>query len=518
MTADAVIAGAKTWTVQQGDCLSLMQALPDACIDAIVADPPAGISFMGKRWDHDRGGRDQWIAWLSERMREGLRLLKPGGYAFVWALPRTSHWTGMALEEAGFEVRDRVAVLFGSGFPKSLNVSKAIEATVLTGGSAPKNLADAVDATGQGVAAAAGALGLKWDRDDGTKQGVSRHASGSWTATTEEAKRWEGWGTALKPAVEDWWLVRKPIRGSVAKNVLQYGTGALNIDACRVPHANAADLAQHAAGVEAIKARGGVMDNSWKNSSDLSGASDVSAAGRWPAHLLLSHAEGCVRAGTKRVKANPLWNDNRGPSLFTGAATLPINRADGDGCETVDAWTCVDGCAVKALDEQSGASSSNETVSTGDWRPGFQTTAYGDDGGASRYFTTFPPFVYLPKCDRADRENGCEHLPVRTGGELTGRNDGSDGLKSPRAGAGRGGGRRNHHPTVKSTDLMRWLVRLICPPGGVVLDPFCGSGSTGVACSAERLRFIGFELEPDYAAIARARIVGDAPLLNIGGI
>jgi site-specific DNA-methyltransferase (adenine-specific) len=144
--------------------------------------------------------------------------------------------------------------------------------------------------------------------------------------------------------------------------------------------------------------------------------------------------------------------------------------------------------------------------------------AYGDEGGASRYFTTFAPFFYTPKADRSDRELGCAHLPVKSGAELTGRTDGADGLKSPRAGTGRGGGRRNTHPTVKSTDLMRWLVRLITPPGGLVLDMFAGSGSTGVACSAEGARFIGIEAEPESVEIARARIVGDAPLFNAAGM
>jgi hypothetical protein len=651
MTAIDVIEGRARWTVLEGDCITLMQALPDACVDAVVTDPPAGIAFMSKGWDHDRGGRAQWIAWLAERMAEALRVLKPGGHALVWALPRTSHWTGTALEDAGFEVRDRVAHVVGSGFPKSVNVSKAID-----------KLAGAErEVIGPG-ARHGGGLNLIYGEGmgDGAKPPITAPA-------TEDAKRWDGWGTALKPAVEDWWLVRKPIRGSIARNVLEYGTGALNIDGCRVPHASAADLAQHAAGVDAIKARGGVIaGNVPFNTSDLSGASDVSAAGRWPAHLLLSHAEGCERAGTRKVKAAPPWNDNRSPSLFSGEATSAVHHTDGDGFETVDAWACVDGCPVKLLDEQSGncpsgSGSKNNRVNAswegGAFKPQDGPTG-GDDGGASRYFTTFPPaketawesadrsrcaltdatspardtceasstdaidsstassgknttdrspkdsrsttstktskitgskispswtpphtsdctadascatehggsranaatpssqstpdtgiypakaipytdaaedatsalcakkvedvppFFYTAKASRSDRENGCDFMPRKTGGEATGRKDGSAGLNSPRAGAGRGGGRTNIHPCTKSTDLMRWLVRLICPPGGVVLDPFAGSGSTGVACSAERMRFIGFELDPEYAAIARARIVGDAPLLNTQG-
>ena len=159
-----------------GDCLEVLRGIDSCSIDACVTDPPAGIAFMGKAWDGSKGGRDQWIAWLASVMAEVLRALKPGGHAVVWALPRTSHWTGMALETAGFEIRDCLSHLFGSGFPKSLDVSKSIDR-------------------------AAGA-----ERD-----GVGDYGSSLVTApATDDAKRWDGWGTALKPAAEMWWLVRKP--------------------------------------------------------------------------------------------------------------------------------------------------------------------------------------------------------------------------------------------------------------------------------------------------------------------
>lgn len=466
MTAAQVLSGERRWSVEQGDCLELLRTLPDARVDAMVCDPPAGIAFMGKGWDGDKGGRDQWIAWLAERMREAFRALKPGGHALVWALPRTSHWTATALDDAGFEVRDRIAHFFGSGFPKSVNVGKS----------------------------------------DPTRK---------------------GWGSALKPACEDWWLVRKPMRTSIAKNIAAHGTGAINIDGCRVPHASAADLAQHTAGVEAIKARGGVMGSTAPvqfMASDIAGASDVSPAGRWPAHVVLSHGPDCERIGVRRVKAAPPWGDERQPSLFTGEETSQVQHADGDGFETVEHWRCAQGCPVALLDEQSGVSvsSSEPAQRWGRSAPdgwgmadGGTVQAYGDEGGASRYFSTFAPFFYTPKCDRTDREKGCEYLPaVRSNPHA----DGSRGAASPHAGTGRLVARRNHHPTVKSTDLMRWLVRLITPPGGLVLDPFTGSGSTGVACSAEGMRFIGFELDAAYVEISRARIMGDAPLLNAGGL
>lgn len=267
------------------------------------------------------------------------------------------------------------------------------------------------------------------------------------------------------------------------------------------------------------------MDNSWKNSSDLAGANDVTAAGRWPANVCLSHSSGCERVGTKKVKAAPSWNDNRGPSLFTGETTSPVHHADGDGMETVEDWRCEDGCPVRELDEQSGVRASGfmkagtQRAQGGGYRGNFPgeataTGTYGDKGGAARYFKTFAPFIYEPKANRSDREAGLEHLPAKTGAELTGSKEGAARLQSPRTGAGRGGGRKNDHPTVKSDDLMRYLCRLIGPPNGIGLDMFMGSGSTGKACSAEGFRFIGIEIDAHYCEIARARILGENPLFN----
>lgn len=347
-----------------GDCLVLLRQLPTNSVDAVVTDPPAGINFMGAKWDNDKGGRKQWIAWLTERMRECLRVLKPGGHMLVWALPRTSHWTATALENAGFQIRDRHSHFFGTGFPKSANVSKLIdkrlgvEPTVV--GANPNHRA--VSGVDYGGVYAGGNTGASYVTE----------------ASSEEAKQWEGYSTALKPACEDWWLVRKPLEGTIADNVLMYGTGALNIDACRIPTDEPLTRKLKSSTESA---------SGWKsvNRSPTAGKD----GGRWPAHI----------------------------SFDEEAAAL--------------------------LDTQSGVLT----------------------GGASRFF-------YVAKAPQSEKHA-----------------------------AG-----KNTHPTVKSVTLMRWLIRLITPPGGLVLDPFCGSGSTGVACALEGFRFKGFEQKREYVDLARKRI------------
>jgi site-specific DNA-methyltransferase (adenine-specific) len=383
---------------------------------------------MSKAWDR-RGIAFDPVTWAAV-----LRVLKPGGYLLAFGGTRTFHRIACAIEDAGFEIRDSIAWMYGSGFPKSLNVSKAID-----------------------------------------------------------GDRWKGYGTALKPAFEPIIMARKPLAGTVAANVREHGTGAINVDGCRVQTASTEDAAKLAAGVEAIRARGGVMDNSWKNSSDLSGANPAHPAGRWPPNVLLTHAEGCRRIGSETVKANPTWdtpNRNTEPAAFTGGAVSPVRHGNGE-TETIDRWQCVDGCPVAELGDAAR------------YFPQFAYTAEDFDG---------VPFLYCPKANRKERDAGLEHRAPLTGGQSTDRQDGSAGLNSPRAGAGRTGGARNPHPTVKPIALLRWLVRLVTPPGGVVLDPFAGSGSCGVAVlrEGEGRRYLGVELlnteaEP-FVSIAWDRI------------
>jgi site-specific DNA-methyltransferase (adenine-specific) len=370
-----------------GDAADLR--LDENSVDAIVCDPPAGIGFMGKAWDGDKGGRDAWIAWLAKTLAPAFRALKPGGHALVWALPRTSHWTALALEACGFEIRDRVSHLFGTGFPKSLNVQK--------------------DVAGE---------------------------------------QWEGWGTALKPACEDWWLVRKPLAATVARNVLQYGTGGLNIDACRV--------GDEQVGGKVMRERFGdnFMDDNWVPPDTY--RSEVKT-GRWPAHVVLDEEAAALL-------------DQQSGVLKSGDLTGNVRKA------------------------------SRNQLAKGDEKERILAHRPGDTGGASRFF-------YVAKGSRSEKDAGLAHLTPRTAGEATDREDGSAGLNNPRAGAGRTGGARNFHPTVKSIALMRWLIRLITPPGGVVLDPFTGSGSTGVAALAEGFSFIGCEITDEYIPIAEGGLL-----------
>lgn len=370
----------KRWTLHHGDCLAWLRTLPSESVDSVVTDPPAGIAFMGKAWDHHKGGRAEWVAWLASVMAECLRVLKPGGHALVWSLPRTEHWTACAVEDAGFEIRDGVYHLCAQGWPKSLDVSKAIDAT-------------------------------------------------------DDAKRWQGWGTALKPAVERWVLARKPIAGTVAANVLAHGTGALNVDGCRV-ESGARPLLDRTADESdstAYHKRGGSV------------AAGETTLGRWPANVVLSHAETC--------------GDECDPACPVAALDAQSGHLRGDARVLSD--------RVEKASKRAAANAYGYDVSTG--RP---LAVHPDGGGgASRFFPVFHPFGYFGKAKSKSQRGG-----------------------------------ENRHPTVKNVELMRWLVRLVTPRGGLVLDAFGGSGTTGVAAILEGCRFIAAEADADSVETARARL------------
>lgn len=264
------------WTLHHGDCLDWLRTVESESVDSIVTDPPAGIAFMNKAWDHHKGGRAQWVAWLAEILRECLRVLKPGGHALVWSIPRTEHWTACAVEDAGFEIRDGVYHLFAQGWPKSLDVSKAIDAAA----GAEREMVGRKTYAGRGMRPV---LPSTPTETYGVNRDPFRDTREVTAPVTDDARRWQGWGTALKPAVERWVLARKPLAGTVAENVLAHGTGALNIDGCRVP-----------CDVRPARELGGETQRWGSYAAHTSSrAIGETTLGRWPANVVLSHAETC---------------------------------------------------------------------------------------------------------------------------------------------------------------------------------------------------------------------------------
>lgn len=366
-----------------------------------------------------------------------------------------------------------------SGFPKSVNISKEINKR---SGVEFK----AIPASGVGF--------MNADKEDGyntTKNQLIQVGE-----TTDEAKRWEGWGTALKPAREPIVVARKPFEGPLYKNVLEHGTGGMNIDACRVDPKGAALR------------------------------SEAYPSGRWPANIVITHSVNCINIGEGQTKARVInrWTDGAKP--FGGGAghEFTTHQTSEDGNERYDIYECVEGCPAKLLDEQSGIAKPKAArrgriggrVFFGRFDHASLEGVWPSDpgGGASRFFNQlnwseedFLPFFYTAKASNKERNAGLDHLETRSAGEVTGgRKEGSAGLNNPRAGAGRTSGNKNFHPTVKPVKLMEWLVRLVTPPGGTVLDPFMGSGTTGVAAINQGFNFIGCELMEEYIPIAEGRI------------
>ena len=488
-----------------GDCRVMMATLPDVSVDAVVCDPPYELGFMGKSWDASG------IAYDVEVWRQALRVLKPGGHLLAFSGSRTYHRMTCAIEDAGFEIRDQIMWVYGSGFPKSLDVSKAIDkvdrtetaearARIFTAwmrstGITARQIDDATSTrmghhytthlTQPSVATAdlfdllrpllppipdeiedlvrsrtvesenmkrRDVIETREDTGGRAVSIIGKADASTFNVTapyTASARQWSGWGTALKPAHEPICLARKPLVGTVAANVLAHGTGAINVDGCRVG-TEARPMMVRTTTVVPPRSMTGVSTGATSNG-------ELTTVGRWPANFIHDGSE---------------------------EATVGL-------------------------------------------------------GEAARFF-------YTAKASREDREEGCAALPNKTTKEAVGREPESAGANNPRAGANRGagaalyycalcsislqGGRaakpcanaedgehvreargtmsavKNHHPTVKPTELMRYLVRLVTPPGGTVLDPFTGSGSTGRGAVLEGFRFIGCELSPEYAEIARARI------------
>lgn len=419
----------------RGDCLDELARIPDESIDAVVTDPPYGLANTDPvhvvealtRWaqgDHDfiPSGRGfmgkEWDAFVPPPAvwDECARILKPGGHLLAFAGSRTFDLMTLSIRFAGFEVRDSIAWLYGSGFPKSMDVSKAIdkaagaEREVVSTGKPVKRMIPGADQVATG----------SWIKDNGRTFTPTETAP-----ATDAAREWQGWGTALKPAFEPIVVGRKPLgEKTVAANVLAYGTGALNIDATRISgestkRRNAAEMGYH----------GG------NTSTDYEAGSD---AGRWPANVALDESQAAaldVQSGTKMSRGHT-------PRARKGASVDAVYGLGHGGQAAI----------VEAHAEES--------------------------GGASRFFYVAPideleeRFIYGAKAPKSER-------PV------------VDGVA---------------HPTVKSLKVMRWLCRLVTPPGGIVVDPFAGSGTTLEAAYLEGFESIGVEMTPEYWPLIAARI------------
>lgn len=466
--------------LRHGDCIELMRELPDNSIDSIVTDPPYGLEFMGKEWDapwksgtvlHDpsdvggfqdgnggnafsrsriRYGREGqamlgFQAWFTEVATEALRVLKPGGHLLAFGGTRTYHRLAVAIEDAGFEIRDSMIWLYGSGFPKSHDVSKAID----------KAAGVQREVVGKG--------------SSGTTAIWSDGGMGNFDITapaTPAAQQWSGWGTALKPAHEPIVVARKPLIGTVAENVLKWGVSAMNIDGCRISMGDEYDPTKvQRQQADSAHSVGGAFGAGSLVGSEIP---TYNSKGRWPANVVLSHTIFCEQIGER-------------DDVFGGGAKATSGFVAGyqhDGFKanqiTVPVWNCVEGCPVAELDRQSG------NIKGGTWNQTDGARMFDNDGKPTNYKTQMQDksvggasrFFYVAKASKRERPK-------------------VDGVA---------------HPTVKPLSLMRWLVRLVTPPNGTVLEPFAGSGTTVEAALLEGFSVLAFEKTADYLPLIRERI------------
>ena len=391
--------------VYHGSNLDVLPTLPDNSVDSIVTDPPYELGFMGKSWDNSG------IAYSVELWTECMRVLKPGGHLLAFGGSRTWHRLAVAIEDAGFEMRDSIAWLYGSGFPKSMDISKQIDKQA---GAEREVIGSKLGQPGYHLSGHDGGKAFGKGLSSSTPE--SRAASAQITSpSTDEALKWQGWGTALKPAFEPVVVARKPVsEKTVAANVLKHGVGGLNIDGSRIkPLENDYNHSGNS----------GIQDNrNVFGKYEHANQSEPNVQGRWPANIIL------------------------------------------------DPYT------AELLDEQS------------------------TDLGASRFF-------YIAKANKRDRNEGCEVLPTKSSTKQfmsgvvdVGNNvdDSQRNFANPTA--------QNFHPTVKPTSLMEYLIKLVTPEGGTVLDPFTGSGSTGKAALLNGYKFIGIELTEEYLPIIENRL------------
>ena len=473
-----------------GDCLEVLQTIPDNSVDSVVTDPPYGLGFMNKEWDSPeklraltqresdrsaerkaegksptdapfsksvppglaiKGAKEgKWFQeWCELWAVECLRILKPGGHILSFSAPRTYHRMATAFEDAGFEIRDQLMWVFGSGFPKSHNIGKAIDKIE---GNEREVLGTKADFSMDGAIRnpnnhrEVGEAAKEIQHEYGYKQG--------WDApVTKGNSDWEGWGTALKPAHEPIVMARKPLsEKSIAENVLKHGTGGINIDGSRIGFRDEADKES---------AKPGSLNATGEHSMfGLKSGNELNDSGRFPANIIFDEEAGQLLDEQSGVKQ---YNKNREDN----GTYLGGHRKEYVGTENNEIEKKIKG------------------------------QFFNDKGGASRFF-------YCPKAAKSDRNEGLDEFEKKGNKFMATKNgtgETSKGMErfttEPKA---------NHHPTVKPTDLMRYLINLVTPPNGTILDPFMGSGSTGKAAVRCGVNFIGIEKEQEYMDIASARI------------
>jgi len=477
-----------------GDSIKVMKDIPNDVIDSVICDPPYEIGFMNKLWDNSG------IAYNVDLWKQCLRVLKPGGYLLSFGGARTYHRMACAIEDAGFEIRDMIEWIYGQGFPKSLDISKAVDKQ---GGKSLSWFIDYIlkvaderkisrkELTMLFPSKNGNSTGWLWNKQktqnitikqynkiknfldlpfenlkEAEREVIGKGKAGLTagsianfagkkefnltTPTTSQAKQWEGWGTNLKPAHEPVCMARKPLsEKTVAENVLKWGTGGINIDECRVEIDSIKDASQ----LRTMNRSQKDDKNGWgMNQNKGDNPEVISPKGRFPANIIHDGSDEVMKVF---------------PNTSKGWGVATNGKAKGKG----------------------------SMFGTG----GTNANRYDMDGSsAARFF-------YCPKASKSERDMGCEELEKKTAGECTDRKNGSAGLKSPRAGAGRTNGSKNYHPAVKPIKLMEYLVKLVTVKDALVLDSFIGSGTTAIACKKLKRNFIGIELYPEYVEIARKR-------------
>jgi site-specific DNA-methyltransferase (adenine-specific) len=417
--------------LELGDCLEVLKTIPDNSVDSIVTDPPYGLSFMNKKWDYDVPSVEIW--------KECLRVLKPGGHLLSFGGSRTYHRMAVRIEDAGFEIRDQIMWVYGSGFPKSHNIGKSVDK--LQGNERDEY----IKTDGIGTDSNSG----KYNMNNGNSNLKKEYIDSKGTS------EWEGWGTALKPAHEPIVMARKPLsEKTVALNVLRWGTGGINIDESRV-----GETVETWPSSRSYKS-GNVRNRDEDNSDAITQETSEAPNGRWPANIIFDEEAGQVldqQSGISKSNTKSSIVEDKEANIFNDGKTKTTGH--------------------------------KKKIYVGD---------YNDKGGASRFF-------YCPKASKKDRDEGMDGFE-ETISEIAQINSQTKLQPNGEYVENKVLPRKNNHPTVKPTDLMLYLIKLVTPVKGVVMDPFMGSGSTGKGAIRGGFDFIGIEREEEYIKIAEARI------------